>query len=79
MPELLSLRGKMNKRFPSAKNDTLSADIYSLVQKYLNGLMIAGERDKSQADFGLVQTAIGTVNYIYFFYLFFIQLLKYYN
>lgn len=71
MPELLSLRGTLNRRFPSAKNDTLSVDIYSLVQKYLNGLMIAGEQDKSQANFGVVKTSIGTVNSIFFFHFLF--------
>lgn len=61
MPELLPLRSTMNKRFPSARNDTLSMDIYNLVQKYSSGLMVVGERDKDQENFGLVETCIGTV------------------
>lgn len=68
MPELLPLRGTMNKRFPSVKNDTLSVDIYNLVQKYLSGLMVVGERDKIQENFGLVETCIGTVM-LFSFYL----------
>lgn len=68
MPELLPLRGTLNKRFPSMKNDTLSVDIHDLVQRYLSGLMVFGHRDKEQENFGLVETCIGTVAFFLHFY-----------
>lgn len=61
MPEMLALRGLLKKKFPSAKNETLGINLYDLVSKFMNGLIISGKRDEFQQNFGIVNTCIGTV------------------
>lgn len=62
MPEMLALRGLLKARFPSAKGETLSVDLFSMVKKFLSGLIIHGKRDEMQENFGLVNTCIGNVS-----------------
>ncbi|KAK5649188.1 hypothetical protein RI129_000217 [Pyrocoelia pectoralis] len=62
LPELVSIRGIMKKKFPNPKNGTLSADMQASVTKYLNGVTYSAIRDEHEKDFGLIETVIGTLS-----------------
>uniref|UniRef100_A0A1B0D1M8 Uncharacterized protein n=1 Tax=Phlebotomus papatasi TaxID=29031 RepID=A0A1B0D1M8_PHLPP len=60
LPELVTLRGLMKKKFPNPKNGSLGVDIPSMVQHFKNGIEYSAIRDENQLDFGLITTSIGT-------------------
>lgn len=62
LPELLSLRGLMKKKFPNPKTGTLDQDLPGLVFKYLNGINYTAVKDEFEKDFGIIETTIGTVS-----------------
>lgn len=59
---MISLRGLLKRKFPSAKSETLGLDLESLVKKFVNGITIQAKRDEHQENFGLIKACIGTVN-----------------
>lgn len=61
LPELVTLRGLLKKRFPSPKSGTLGVNIAEMVNKFKNGIQYSAEADDNQNDFGLVTTSIGKV------------------
>lgn len=61
MAEMLALRGLLKKKFPTAKSETLGIDLYALVSRFTNGLIIQAKRDEYQENYGVVNTSIGTV------------------
>lgn len=61
MPELISLRGLLKRKFPDPRADTLGTDVAKMVQKCLNGINYRAAKDENQENFGSVKTCIGTV------------------
>lgn len=62
MPELISLRGLLKKKFPDPRAGTLGLDIAELVKKHLTGILYRAVRDEYQENYGSVKTSIGTVS-----------------
>ncbi|GAB0096507.1 Ribosomal protein L1, mitochondrial [Sergentomyia squamirostris] len=62
LPELVTLRGLMKKKFPNPKNGSLGADIPSMVNHFKNGIEYSAYRDENQLDFALIKATIGTLN-----------------
>lgn len=62
LPDLVTLRGLLKKRFPSPKSGTLGVNIAEMVFKFKNGIQYSAEADDHQHDFGLVTTSIGKLN-----------------
>lgn len=62
LPELVTLRGLLKKRFPSPKTGTLGVNISEMVNKFKNGIQYSAEADNHQEDFGLVTTSIGKLS-----------------
>lgn len=62
LPELVSLRGLMKKKFPNPKNGTLNSDVVSIVKKYLTGIHYTAKKDDYEKDFGCIQTTVGPVS-----------------
>jgi large subunit ribosomal protein L1 len=62
LPELVSLRGLMKKKFPNPKNGTLGVNLDELVQKFMIGVQYSAIKDEHQKDFGSITTSIGTLD-----------------
>lgn len=62
LPELVSLRGLLKKKFPNPKSGTLNVNITEMVAKFKNGIQYSCEQNEHQPDFGLITTTIGKVN-----------------
>lgn len=61
LPELVSLRGLLKKRFPNQKNATLNVDVVAAVKQYLYGINYRAVKDEYEKDFGLMETSLGPV------------------
>lgn len=62
IPELVSLRGLMKKRFPNPKAGTLDGDLVAVVNRFVNGISYSAKKDEYEKDFGTIETTIGTVS-----------------
>lgn len=62
LPDLVSVRGLMKRKFPNPKTDTLGIDVAGMVERFLNGINYQAQRDQNQETFGLINTCIGTVS-----------------
>lgn len=62
MPELISLRGLLKKKFPDPRSGTLGLDIAELVKKHMTGILFRAVRDEYQENYGSIKTSIGTVS-----------------
>lgn len=62
LPELVSIRGILKRKFPNPKNGTLSADMSASVTKHLNGITYSAIKDEHEKDFGLIETVIGNLS-----------------
>jgi large subunit ribosomal protein L1 len=62
LPEMVTLRGLMKRKFPNPKNGTLGPNVGELVQKFNNGIQYSATKDENQQDFGLITTTIGTLD-----------------
>lgn len=62
LPELVSLRGLMKKKFPNTKNATLTPNIIESITRYLHGINYSGKKDEYEKDFGIVETTLGPVS-----------------
>lgn len=62
LPELVSLRGLMKKKFPNPKSGTLGTNISEMVKTFVNGVQYTAVKDENQKNFGLIKTSIGTVS-----------------
>lgn len=78
LPELVSLRGLMKRKFPNPKNGTLGPDMSVMVHKFLHGITYSGIKDEHEQDFGTIDTTIGIVSYIQSFHYSFICFNSYY-
>ncbi|KAB0800271.1 hypothetical protein PPYR_03866 [Photinus pyralis] len=61
LPELVSIRGLLKKKFPNPKNGTLNANLHDSVTKFMNGITYSAIKDEYEKDFGLIETVIGTL------------------
>lgn len=61
MPELISLRGLLKRKFPDPRAGTLGLDIAELVRKHMTGVLYRAIRDEYQENYGSIKTTIGTV------------------
>lgn len=61
MPELISVRGLMKKKFPDPKAETLGLDVAEMVKKCLNGINYRVVKDENQENFGSTKACIGMV------------------
>ncbi|XP_059610555.1 large ribosomal subunit protein uL1 [Phlebotomus argentipes] len=62
LPELVTLRGLMKKKFPNPKSGSLGVDIPAMVQHFKNGIEYSAKRDENQLDFALITSTIGTID-----------------
>lgn len=62
LPELVSLRGLMKKKFPNPKSGTLDGDIRAAVQRFVHGVSYTAVKDEYEKDFGVIETEIGTLD-----------------
>lgn len=62
LPELVSLRGLMKRKFPNPKNGTLCADLADIIKKFADGISYSAAKDEHQQNFGLIKATIGYVS-----------------
>lgn len=61
LPDLVPVRGLMKKKFPNPKLGTLGANLEELILKFMSGIQYSAIKDENQNDFGLINTAFGTL------------------
>lgn len=66
MPEMVSVRGLMRKKFPNPKNGTLGMNLSEMVKQFMGGIQYQAVKDDYQQNFGKITTSIGTVNQVIF-------------
>lgn len=62
LPELVSLRGLMKRKFPNPNAGTLDDDVTMVVERIVNGVNYSALKDEYEKDFGQVKTVIGNVS-----------------
>lgn len=62
LPELVSLRGLLKRRFPSVKLDTLGVHLAAMVQRFAEGISYKAVKDDLQQDFGLITANVGPLD-----------------
>ncbi|KAL1115682.1 hypothetical protein AAG570_005972 [Ranatra chinensis] len=62
LPELVSLRGLLKKKFPNPKLGTLGTDLAGMVKNIKTGIQYWAFRDEVELDYGWVDTVIGTLD-----------------
>lgn len=63
MPDMVSVRGLMKRKFPNPKTGTLGVDLSEMVRQHLTGVQYHAIKDDYQQNFGKISTSIGTVSY----------------
>lgn len=61
MPELVSIRGLMRRKFPNSKNGTLGTNLLEMLEQYKNGIHYGVVKDEYQKNYGAIETCIGKV------------------
>lgn len=59
LPELVSIRGLMKRKFPNIKNGTLGPDIAEIVKRFAHGICYTAKRDERELDYGTIEAQIG--------------------
>ncbi|XP_050303730.1 39S ribosomal protein L1, mitochondrial [Anthonomus grandis grandis] len=62
LPELVVLRGIMKRKFPNAKNDTLTPLVGKVVSQFVNGISYQALKDEYEKDFGQIEATLGTLD-----------------
>ncbi|XP_069688986.1 large ribosomal subunit protein uL1m [Periplaneta americana] len=62
LPELVSLRGIMKRKFPSQKSGTLGLDIQGMVSKFCTGIEYTAKVSQYVQDFGWIFTPVGKLD-----------------
>lgn len=62
LPELVSLRGLLKRKFPNPRSETLGANLTELIKKFSDGVSYTATKDEHQQDYGIVKTSIGTLD-----------------
>uniref|UniRef100_A0A0A9VZT1 39S ribosomal protein L1, mitochondrial n=1 Tax=Lygus hesperus TaxID=30085 RepID=A0A0A9VZT1_LYGHE len=62
LPELVSLRGLLKKKFPNPKNGTLGPNIGELIKTVRTGIQYLALRDENELDYGFINTSFGKLD-----------------
>ncbi|XP_055905393.1 39S ribosomal protein L1, mitochondrial [Eupeodes corollae] len=62
LPELVSLRGLLKRKFPNPRSETLGTNLTEMIKKFSDGISYAATKDEHQQDFGIITTCIGTLD-----------------
>lgn len=62
LPELVTLRGLLKRRFPSTKLETLGTNLTEMVKRFTDGISYKAQKDEFQSDFGKISICIGPLN-----------------
>lgn len=62
LPDMVSVRGLMRKKFPSPKSGSLGVNLNEMVKQFLSGIQYNAVRDEFQQNYGKITTCIGTVS-----------------
>ncbi|XP_055850966.1 39S ribosomal protein L1, mitochondrial [Episyrphus balteatus] len=62
LPELVSLRGLLKRKFPNPRSETLGTNLAEMIKKFSDGVSYAATKDEHQQDFGMIKTCIGTLD-----------------
>lgn len=62
LPELVTLRGLLKRRFPSTKLDTLGVNLPEMIKRYADGISYKAIKDEYQQDFGLITVNLGPLD-----------------
>ncbi|CAH1399151.1 unnamed protein product [Nezara viridula] len=62
LPELVSLRGLMKKKFPNVKSGTLGTNIGEMVTTFRKGIQYTALQDIGEPDYGFIDAQIGNLN-----------------
>ncbi|XP_054268311.1 39S ribosomal protein L1, mitochondrial-like [Macrosteles quadrilineatus] len=62
LPEMISIRGLLKRKFPSLQLGTLGPNIAELVTQFKNGVEYACVKDEKTPEFGWINTTIGRLN-----------------
>lgn len=62
LPDMVSVRGLMKKKFPNPRTGTLGANLNEMVRQFLTGIQYNAVRDDYQQSYGKITTSIGTVS-----------------
>lgn len=62
LPELVSLRGLMKRKFPNPKSETLGVNLKEMINRFSDGISYSAAKDEHQQDFGLITTTIGNLD-----------------
>lgn len=62
LPELVSLRGLLKRKFPNPRSETLGTDLTEMIKKFKDGVSYVATKDEHQQDYGLIKTCIGSLD-----------------
>lgn len=62
LPEIVSLKGLLKKKFPNPKNGTLGANIGEIVRTMKTGIQYTALRDERELDYGFIDVVFGRLN-----------------
>lgn len=62
LPEMVTIKGLLRKKFPNPGAGTLGMDVAELVRKFKNGVQYAAVRDEKELDYGWIDTPFGQLN-----------------
>ncbi|XP_001605669.5 39S ribosomal protein L1, mitochondrial [Nasonia vitripennis] len=62
MPEVLTLRGLLKKKYPNIKNSTLGMDIKSIVHLHLHGIKYTAKPYEHFPEYGVAEVPIGKLS-----------------
>jgi len=62
LPDMVTVRGLMRRKFPNPRNGTLGANLKEMVRQYLTGIQYNAARDDHQLNYGKISTCIGKIN-----------------
>lgn len=62
LPEMVSIKGLLKKKFPNPTAGTLGVDVGGLVRKFKNGVQYSAVREERELDYGWIDTPFGQLN-----------------
>uniref|UniRef100_A0A1B6FXW7 39S ribosomal protein L1, mitochondrial n=1 Tax=Cuerna arida TaxID=1464854 RepID=A0A1B6FXW7_9HEMI len=62
LPEMVTIRGLLKKKFPNVKSGTLGPNLDELVTRFKNGVEYSCVRDEKDLSYGWINTSVGRLN-----------------
>lgn len=62
LPDMVSVRGLMKRKFPNPRSGTLGANLSEMVGQFLSGIQYSAVKDDYQQNYAKISTSIGTVS-----------------